>query len=215
MVCRNCEERGYIDYPWCSENLGEDCGHSPIGNFCLLKYQETKDWTKAEIQHIEQCAEFCPKAITPIHYPDGQCIQKEKSIQKEEGGDMKSLKKLQASVEKMLANEAKRRAIALHFVEGLYEVLFPAAADIWGDGEEGHTIWIKENHLYLRYDKDDEKEERGIYSSNTCPKWGRSIESLTGSDFWEAIRIVAEWIPTIIEILSGKEQSREEVLALL
>ena len=201
MVCRNCEERGYIDYPWCSENLGENCGHSPIGNFCLLKYQETKDWTKAEIQHIEQCAEFCPKAVTPVHYP---------------GGDMKTLKKLQASVEKTLANEAKRRAIALHFVEGLYEVLFPAAADIWGDGEEGHIIWIKEHHLYLRYGKDDEKsEEKGIYFSNTCPKWGRSIESLTGSDFWEAIRIVAEWIPTVIEILSGKEQSREGVLALL
>ena len=210
MVCRNCEERGYIDYPWCSENLGENCGHSPIGNFCLLKYQETKDWTKAEIQHIEQCAEFCPKTITPIHYPDGQCIQKEK------GEDMKSLEKLQASVEKTLANEAKRRAIALHFVEGLYEVLFPAAADIWGDGEEGHIIWIKEHHLYLRYGKDDEKsEEKGIYFSNTCPKWGRSIESLTGSDFWEAIRVVAEWIPTVIEILNEKEQSREEVLALL
>jgi len=129
---------------------------------------------------------------------------------------MKSLKKLQASVEKMLANEAKRRAIALHFVGRLYDILFPAAADIWGDGEEGHTIWIKEYHLYLRYGKDDEKsEEKGIYFSNTCSKWGRSIESLVGSDFWEAIRIVAEWIPTVIEILSGKEQSREEVLALL
>ena len=81
---------------------------------------------------------------------------------------MKTLKKLQASVEKTLANEAKRRAIALHFVEGLYEVLFPAAADIWGNGEEGHITWIKEHRLYLRYGKDG--EEKGIYFSDTCPK---------------------------------------------
>jgi len=61
--CRDCDSKAYVPYPWFSLNLGENCGHEAIANYCLKRFVECGDWGKSRIWHIEKYAEFCPDGL--------------------------------------------------------------------------------------------------------------------------------------------------------
>lgn len=143
---------------------------------------------------------------------------------------------LQEKVQKMLDGEAKRREIAIKWLQEVEKILLPVAHDIWGDGDDPYNSFditnsvkiinknkegkIDKTDFYFRYEThygtNNNVEHSGFYLSDSGELWwGKNIKDLYGKDFWYVIQIVMEWLPIVAENMEKRSEGREALLAKL
>lgn len=144
---------------------------------------------------------------------------------------MTNLIQLQEKVQGMLDGEKKRRETAYKLIDQLQEILIPVAEDIWGTGEADevdHMIWVRNKNkegqnkatdFYFRYvihETQTRDEYPGFYSADfNYPIWGVELKELKGSNFWNGMRCVINWIPVLLETIKKRNESREQLLKLV
>lgn len=148
---------------------------------------------------------------------------------------MTNLVVLQEKVQMMLDGEKKRREIACKFLNELESILLDVAEDIWGTGDNAEfsgSVWVrtkKDNKniatsIYFRfieYEGERQDEDTGFYESDAFvggyeyPLWGKDIKEMNGSDFWNAIRIIIEWVTILIETIDNRNESRDKLISLV
>ena len=148
---------------------------------------------------------------------------------------MTNLVTLQDKVTAMLEGERKRKEVALKFLDEFEEILLQVAETTWGTGthpEIEYTCWVKNKKdeknkltdLYFRYEvhETQTKDEfigfyrtDPLYNMYNMPIWGKSVKHMKGADFWDAIRILINWIPVLIEIIDGRNESRNQLISLI
>jgi len=145
---------------------------------------------------------------------------------------MTNLVDLQDKIQKMLNGEKKRKEVALNFLKEFENILEEVAESVWGSGECEdyiYTTWVrnkksgqnKATDYYYRYkiweaEEEEEDEYPGFYKSESgYTTWGKQVEDLKGGDFWDAMRCIIEWIPVLVEIIDGRNESRNQLLGLI
>lgn len=137
------------------------------------------------------------------------------------------MKDLQERVKRMLNGEAKRRDVALQWINEVQEILEEVAEDIWGTGDifggmPSNTITLErlnrennkvDSNIYFRYVDyigPRDSEYIGFYENSKALGniGGKPISELQGKDFWLAVRIIMDWIPQITKLMDEKEAVR-------
>lgn len=147
---------------------------------------------------------------------------------------MTNLVVLQEKVQAMLDGEKKRREKALKFLDEFQAILEEVAEDIWGTGNSEYkgTVWVRNKkndknevtNFYFRFiehEGNNRYECNGFFESGyDCsgyeyPLWGEEIKDLKGSNFWNAIRCIMDWIPVLIEVIDNRSESRNKLINLV
>jgi hypothetical protein len=138
---------------------------------------------------------------------------------------------LQDKIQKMLNGEKKRREIAGEFLNEFKNILQEEVAEtIWGseDSDVGCVVWVRnkvqgayqKTDYYYRYDTWEgvnSNECSGFYKEDNTgsPVWGTEIIDLKGADFWAAMRCIIGWVEVLVEIIDGRNESRDKLIGLV
>jgi len=131
----------------------------------------------------------------------------------------------------MLDGETKRREIALAWLTEVSEILEPVGLTLWGSrdsddsrlidtitirnyNEEGKLVRTKLFYRYAEYASQNGMISfpcgfRMLDDYNSVTK----VEELKGTEFWDAIEVIMNWLQIVIEGMDKKEIRRDALTA--